>query len=425
MPPAASADPVVRLAARDAGLPGLEAVLDGDRFAELVDRRLPGLGIRGAEPRYVRYKPATACVVAHRLRLADRDADAYVLLQRPESLAKLVKHVARANAPGELGPGAVLLPPLTAALYPHPNDRRVRALPLLADPVRRRRLLQRALPERPELWDAELSVLRRKPERRVVATLGARNEEVAVVKAHAADFTAANRAAKLLGGADEPRMPLRLGRSRTLNVVISEWLPGRPLGEAIAGEPEAAGVAGAALAALHRRPADGLHAVGAFDEAHRLSATARLVGRLLPERRVSVARLARQIAMRLPVDGAPVLRHGDFSPDQVVVDAGRAGLLDLDEAVLGDPVADLGSFCAALARDAVCGPLDDDRAAAATDAFLAAYAHDAGAVDEGALRTWTAAAILRLAPEPFRHGDPRWPDRIDALVARAEAVHGP
>ena len=55
--------------------------------------------------------------------------------------------------------------------------------------------------------------------------------------------------------------------------------------------------------------------------------------------------------MGLPVDGAPVLRHGDFSPDQVVVDAGRAGLLDLDEAVLGDPVADLGTFCAALARD--------------------------------------------------------------------------
>ena len=100
MPPAASADPVARLAASDAALPGLEVVLDGDRFAELVDRRLPALGLRGAEPRYVRYKPATACVVAHRLRLADRDVDAYVLLQRPGSQEKLVKHATRADAPG-------------------------------------------------------------------------------------------------------------------------------------------------------------------------------------------------------------------------------------------------------------------------------------------------------------------------------------
>ena len=356
MPPAASADPVVRLAARDAGLPGLEAVLDGDRFAELVDRRLPGLGIRGAEPRYVRYKPATACVVAHRLRLADRDVDVYVLLQRPESLAKLVKHVARANAPGELGPGAVLLPPLTAALYPHPNDRRVRALPLLADPVRRRRLLQRALPERPDLWDAELSVLRRKPERRVVATLAARDE---------ADRGRQGARRRLRGG--QPGREAAGRRRRAADATAA-----RPLAHL---ERRHLGVAARAAARRGARRPSRRPPAWPARRSRRCTGDRRTActpwGRstrrtgcrprrassagCCPSAGVSVARLARQIAMRLPVDGAPVLRHGDFSPDQVVVDAGRAGLLDLDEAVLGDPVADLGSFCAALARDAVCG----------------------------------------------------------------------
>ena len=102
-------------------------------------------------------------------------------------------------------------------------------------------------------------------------------------------------------------------------------------------------------------------------------------------------------------DGPPVLRHGDFSPDQVVLDGAGTGLLDLDEAVLGAPAADLGSFCAALARDAVCGQLDEYRAGIAADAFLDGYADAAGVVDEDAVRAWTAAAILRLAPEPFRH----------------------
>ena len=404
------------LAARDRLLPGLAVLLDDERLAGALDEALPGAWLSAARATYVRYKPGTACIVKCRLTLADEQVDAYVRLERESSRNKLTTHARRATARSRLGRGAVLLPRLPAALYPCPNDARVAALPHLVDDSRRRSLLEAALPDSPALWSSSLRPLRWKPERRFVAALESDQGHRAVVKAYAGTLSAALRAATALGGRPSPRMPRRLGHSAASGIVVLEWLPGRPLdGELLVG---GATLAGEALAQLHALPPLLLPLCTRDDELRRVLQSVETVGWLVPDARGLALRIAQQIARRLPRVVRPVIAHGDFSADQVLVHEDRAALVDLDEAVLSDPLRDLGRFLATLTREVVAGRLTASAAAVAQAQLLAGY----GRVDRAALRAWTATGLLHLAPEPFRLREPDWAARLLELLAMAEGL---
>jgi aminoglycoside phosphotransferase (APT) family kinase protein len=400
------------LALRDRALPGLEVVLDGERFTALLGERVPEAGVTAARPTYVRYKPETACVVGYDLTTAEGDIDAYVRLERPQTLDKLAKHATRNGATG-----ASLIPGTAMALYRFPADRRVSALAELADSERRRRVLARTLPDDPGFWDGRITFLRRKAERRVVARLDAGDGRSAALKAHAGDFPPASRAAKVLGGGLSPRTPARLGRSRKWGVVVSEWLHGGLLiDDVLDGRLAGVAAAGAALAELHRWPPADLPQAGRPAETHALLASARLLVRLLPTRAAEAQRLGRRIAAELPAEPPVALTHGDFSADQILLGPDGIALLDLDAAVLADPARDLGIFRAALEREVVRGRLSADGAEGIATQLLDSY----GGMPAARLRPWTAAALLKLASEPFRHRDPEWPRAVSALLDAAE-----
>jgi hypothetical protein len=404
------------LAARDRWLRGLDVLLDDERLTAALHEALPGMWLSAARATYVRYKPGTACIVMCRLTLADEQVDAYVRLERESSRDKLSKHARKAKARSRLGRGAVLLPRLPAALYPYPNDAHVAALAHLADDGRRRSVLEAALPDSAALWSSSLQPLRWKPERRFVAALEGDGGKRAVVKAYAGTPAAALRAATALGGRPSPRMPRRIGHSAASRIVVLEWLAGRPLeGELL---PGGAAMAGEALAQLHAIPPLLLPLCTRDAELRRVLQSVETVGWLVPDARGAALRIAQQIARRLPRDVLPVIAHGDFSADQVLVHEDRAALVDLDEAVLSDPLRDLGRFLATLGREVVAGRVTAPEAAAAQAQLLAGY----GRVDRAALRAWTATALLHLAPEPFRQREPDWPARILELLAMAESL---
>lgn len=404
------------LAARDRSLPGLDVVLDDERLTAAIQEALPGAWLTAARATYVRYKPATACIVKCRLTLADEQLDAYVRLERESSRDKLAKHAGRARARSRVGRGAVLLPQLPAVLYPCPNDGRVAALAHLADDGLRRSLLEAALPHSPALWSASLRPLRWKPERRFVGALETDGGPRAVVKAYAGTLAAALRAATALGGRPSPVMPRRIGHSAASGIVVLEWLPGRPLGGALL--PAGAALAGRALAQLHALPPLLLPLCTRDAELRRVLQSVETVGCLVPDARGRALRVAQQIARRLPREVEPVIAHGDFSADQVLVHDDRAALVDLDEAVLSDPLRDLGRFVATLGREVVAGRMAPEEAKAAEVQLLAGY----GTVDPAALRAWTAVGLLHLAPEPFRHRERDWAARLLELLAMAEGL---
>nr|MBA3328633.1 hypothetical protein [Solirubrobacterales bacterium] len=174
------------VAARDRALPGLATLLDPDAFAEALDTALPIAGIEGARAVYMRYKPATNCLVAYRVRTGEGEHDVYARAHAPGATDKLDKARRRSDRASPLGPGGFVLDGAAIAVHVFPHDRRLRELPSVARKGARVQTLRSALPSHPELWEAEARTLRYKAERRWVAQLRGADDARAVLKVHTA-----------------------------------------------------------------------------------------------------------------------------------------------------------------------------------------------------------------------------------------------
>src|SRR5438874_470747 len=172
------------------------------------------------------------------------------------------------------------------------------------------------------------------------------------------------------------------GCSDEHRVLAFEWLAGERLSDLVVqrgrtgGEPprDAAALAGTALAALHAQPADGLPRLARAEEARQLCARAEELAHTFPPLAERAALLAHRLAARLrdaPTAEHPI--HGDFYAKQVLLDGGRVGIIDLDQAARGDPAFDLGRFIAHVERAAVRDGLPARHVADLTRAFLDGY----------------------------------------------------
>lgn len=413
------------LAARDPAIPGLAVLLDPEAFAAALRAELPGAGIGAVEPTYVRYKPATNCLVAYRAELPGGAAMLYARAYAATLRHKLGHAVRLREQPGALGAGGLALEAHGVGVYSWPHDHELPALPRLARPRRRARLLAAICPARDDLPGAGLALLRYRPERRYVGRLAGDGRGDALLKLYCArDYPQARAAA----AAFHPEGPLDvaapLGCADDERALLLPWRQGLPLADMLgdeAGGPAAVRLAGAALAALHAQPAGGLPGELRDEPAAELAAAAGAVAAVCPELAPRVARLAAMLSAALreaPARLRPL--HGDFYADQVLVGAGRATLLDLDNARWGDPAADLGTFAAHLRRAVALGLLAEGRAAALAEALREGYAEVAPPPGPRRVGPYVALGLLRLAPEPFRYRAPGWPAGVAALVAAAE-----
>ena len=135
---------------QDIFLPGLSTFLDFDKFRSLLISELGDrLGeIDCLEITYIRYKPATNCLVAYRLlcRLPNSPESSYILLY-----AKLFTKADYRNAEEKAGNSnwvdlynicpIVTFPEFAAIIYFFPNDCLIDGLRVLADPRKLRRLI--------------------------------------------------------------------------------------------------------------------------------------------------------------------------------------------------------------------------------------------------------------------------------------------
>jgi hypothetical protein len=226
------------LAARDAVLPGMATLLDEDAFAAALAAALPDAGVVAAEADYVRYKPATSCLVAYLVRTSDgARTRVYARAHRPgvEEKLRSGRRAARKGSP--LGAAGAVLAEEAVAIHVFPYDRRLTALRRVARGRRTR-------------------TLRYKPERRWVGRIGDR-----VVRVHEESrFRPAAAAARALAAV--PGLPVA-GDVRVddeARAVSTAWLPGVALDELLgrAAGVEAAAPAGVALARLHRAHVTGL-----------------------------------------------------------------------------------------------------------------------------------------------------------------------
>ena len=108
--------------------------------------------------------------------------------------------------------------------------------------------------------------------------------------------------------------------------------------------------------------------------------------------------------LHAPACPAPVLVHGDFRTGNYMVDQhGLTAILDWEFAGWGDPMADLGWFCAACWRfgrpDLEAGGI------ASREDFYAGYQAAGGVIDDAAVRYWEIVAHLRWAVIALQQGE--------------------
>ncbi len=404
------------VAARDPGLPGLALLLDAERLAEAVARLLPDASLQALEPSYLRYKPGTSCLAGFTAMTRHGRVDFAAKAYKPRRYAVERARPVPEGLRSAVGPVALYLDEPAVLVRLVPYDRELRALPRLVDPDRRQGLLGKLVPN---LAGCDWRLLRHKPGRRHIGILEAAGSVRAIVKLYTeSHFEQARRGARFAAGMGGP---ILLGNSNRHGILVSAWQPGRSLAEFDHGDPSAvpgAAAAGAALAAVHDRRSANLPPRNLADESRAVNATARSLVRLAPDLAERAMRLADRVAAQildLPERMVPL--HGDFSADQVVVGADGVHLIDWDRAGTGPRALDLGSFIARLEADALRtgGPLPREIVAAFEDAYA-----DAADRRPKALRVWTAAALFRLASEPFRQRRADWPELASALLGRVE-----
>ena len=190
---------------------------------------------------------------------------------------------------------------------------------------------------------------------------------------------------------------------------LAELLPTRAGADAIE-------ALGSALRALHAAaPPPGVDLHDAAREARLVTDAAAALGPYAPGLNERATRAAEAAARRLarlrPVALGPL--HRDLHDKQVLVAAGRIGLLDFDTLALGDPALDLGNLVAHLELRALQGHgshADAERLAAS---LLEGYR--AGRSIRERIAAYAQATRVRLAcVYAFR---PQWPDVPDALLA--------
>jgi aminoglycoside phosphotransferase (APT) family kinase protein len=346
---------------------------------------------------------------------------------RPDAPEKLDKARRGDHVPVHLGSGQIVLEDRALVVRAFPNDPHLPAVRRLADPSARPRLLRHLLPDRRDLWSGAVEPLRYKPERRFVGRLDTPDGPQAVLKVHGEQrYARAVASAASIRSRGSLAVPRLLGRADRHRVVALEWQPGRPLTGALsndAASPDVLAAVGAALGALHAQRRAVVPRVPPGDDVPGLLALARDIAFLCPPLGEHALELARRLAARLRARGAaPRTIHGDFYADQVLLTDDGVVIFDLDRAALGDPAADFGTFAAHLEREVLRGHLQPGRALALQQALLDGYRVFTKRPAPAGVDLYTAVALFRLVPEPFRTLEPDWPGRMAALVVRAAAV---
>ena len=415
------------LIARDPLLVGLTLLFDEERMRERLARTLPGLTVGTVRAHYLRYKPATSCLVAYRVEIDGAVVAMHALTWHGQDEARFRKADSRTLASGPLGAGLWRWHDIPALVWAFPNDLDLRALHLLATAAGRDELLAELAREQPALRTGAIKPLAYKPGRRFAGQLLGTSGAHAVLKIYSRSAYASRTATEgRIASGRELRLPQLLGRSERHRAVLLEWLPGVMLDDLLGGTTvptSALERTGAALAGLHAQSAVALPERPADNDGKDLPALAVTLALLVPERAAGTAKLARQLQRRLAerTDGAAI--HGDLHARQIIVDDASIGLLDLDRAARGARAEDLGNLLGDIERDEVLGRIPVGRTDEIAAALLAGYRLGGGlqpTAEDLALER--AAALLRLAMQPFRERERDWRAQVECMLDRVEAI---
>ncbi len=404
---------------KESALPGLRVVLDPKQFIEYLREAFPELKPTFVRPTYVRYKPNTSCLVHYEVETKLGVNNAYTRAYRKDKLEKLERtHLS--NLKGE---SCCVINDKALTIYKYPFDRKLKYLPNLFNEETHNKLLKRNLPDSLLKQNISIQPLVYKPERRFVAKLEGANY-LAVLKMYNQENLMRARAnARAFSSKGNLHIARMLGRSRRYGTLALEWLEGYLLREVFFEadfDVSKLSQVGTALANLHSQQSDSLQKRTSKDHATKLFELSSWFKAVHPELAPRTCTLAKRISHMLPETPSRLAAvHGDFHSKQVLLRQDTVGIIDLDEAFLGDPAFDLGLFIAHLEYDALRNLFPPSLINLASEAFLEGYRETTGFLPSN-IALYTATGLLSLSPHFFRNRLSNWPEQTELIVTRVE-----
>jgi Ser/Thr protein kinase RdoA (MazF antagonist) len=414
----------------DPALPGLGTLLDPEAFMVRLRQQLPALDLESARMTYLKYRPASRCLVGYRLQGVqgwelDVSATAYPCRGRRRLTQTREMIMAAEGRETSL----MVLEDCASIVHVFPRDRKLRALTRLADHGRRRRLIKELLPERPEFKNANVYSLAYKPERRHVSLLQTHDGTRVILKSYTrGGYATAKAMANVFDARGKLRVPRLSGCSDHYQMLAFEWMPGRTLEGALNADPPdltGVAVAGAALAVLHDQNPWRLAPRDRRKDEATLRNVAQVIRYLCPDRGEFAAGLAHHLAERLH-EAAPVPRalHGNFLARHVLLAGASVTLLDFDRAARGNPASDIGTFLANLELMVLSQRMSEATAFALRNALLEGYQVRLRRISPAWIEAYTALSLFQQALTPFRLRAPDWPAQVATLLARCANLVG-
>jgi phosphotransferase family enzyme len=112
--------------------------------------------------------------------------------------------------------------------------------------------------------------------------------------------------------------------------------------------------------------------------------------------------------------------HLDLKTDHILLEGYRYALLDFDSFALGDPVLDAAHVLAQIFGMQFRFPVTPYRLRMAADAFADEYFAHVPGEWRSRLRSYYAAAALKVAVGFFRRQEPHWVDKVAVLIEEAQ-----
>lgn len=121
-------------------------------------------------------------------------------------------------------------------------------------------------------------------------------------------------------------------------------------------------------------------------------------------------------------DVPPAPIHRDLKPDHIFLSGDRVIFIDLDSAVLGDPVRDAAHLFAHFLAGVGLEPLTSEQTRPAAAAFLETYFAQVPKPWRRRFPLQCAGALIEVASGIFRRQEPQWSQKVVAAVEEAEHV---
>lgn len=415
------------LAEREPALIGLADVLN----PEWVVRRLSfHLGLYAdhlnLRQTYIRYKPATSCLIGYAGQFEGQDVRLYTRMHLPSALDKARKPLRKSTSASVLGPPGFFDDEWGVLFMIYPNDHELRALPYVQHFAEHTQQLGHWLPSLQGKTISAINCLRYKPERRYAGRIKFADGPSLLLKAHARGFQRPPRPAALINGGEASfRIPERLDDSVDQRLITYPWIPGDSLDKLLLAQPQLVTEAGVRLASFHSlsachqpRDQEQIWSDAVIDAL--VQSVMTIAPQLKPDLRVIKNHLSGDTTWRTRSNPLPYcIIHGDFSADQIIVGREDLWLIDFDRSRYDHPLHDLGSFIARLEFNALIEPtIGQLTAVELADRLIHGYEQVAQLAIQPLIKTFTIIHLLALVPEPFRLRRTHWLMETHALILR-------